>query len=131
MSSPILVPLNQTTLLFLPSSDFQTGTVVQVYIRPARDTTVETLAAFYLAQDEISGLILRLVASLSPSLSSPLSIEIDGPTYSLRADRKKWKIAQHLKLKWGEETVSPASHKWVFTFAPKTGGGNPGRLRQG
>ncbi|TFK46779.1 hypothetical protein OE88DRAFT_1811597 [Heliocybe sulcata] len=119
MPPPILIPLDQATLLFLPSPDSGDGTVVQVCIRPAREATVDLLAAFYLAQDEISELILRLIA-LQPPLSRPVSIEFDAPAYTLRADTKKWEIGQDLKLKWGHATVTPGPYKWVFAFTPKT-----------
>ncbi|KAH9939487.1 hypothetical protein B0H21DRAFT_38485 [Amylocystis lapponica] len=118
--SNILLPLNDTTVIFLHPDDTHLPSpyVVQVTIKSDSAHTVDTIATFFEAQHEISDLVTRIVIThLDSPLPSAFTLEHDR--YTLTAKYTKWPFGREkLKFSWGEDPVFAGGEKWSFFFKP-------------
>ncbi|KAH9072892.1 hypothetical protein EDB83DRAFT_2516652 [Lactarius deliciosus] len=127
-----LFTLNASSLLFLPTDNFQKCTFTSVYIHTTQcvpllhsrapsiniNSTDEVLALYAQVQQTTSELVTKLVAQHVrlpfPRAVFPLVLEGDG--YNLRCTLKPWPYGKTLELKWGEIWLTPSEEKWQVLF---------------
>lgn len=113
------LPLNEPVLLLLPSNEtgLEHNYVTRVVVETkGRTCNASTLISFYLAQDEISRLIPKVItAHLHEPLPSS-SILFQGDAYTLLAEVGTWEFGQKLELKWGDRDVISCAERWMFQF---------------
>ncbi|KAF8580940.1 hypothetical protein K439DRAFT_262333 [Ramaria rubella] len=114
---PPLLSLNETSLLFVPSSQENRASVSQVTVtsKKKRDSSVEVLARYYLVQHQISALLADVLV-LHREQPLPTKCLFIGDGYTLLAERKTWKLGEKWQFRWGSEEIEPAKDKWTFTF---------------
>ncbi|KAH8108633.1 hypothetical protein DFH11DRAFT_1632325 [Phellopilus nigrolimitatus] len=123
-----LFNLGQTVLLFLPGIEAETAAgaeadhkVAQVTLETSGDTRaktkVETIAAFFLVQHEVSELIIRVVRAheAAPLPRTPVRF-VGDRRYVLVAETKAWAYGATLRLAWGGARVRACAEKWTFRF---------------
>ncbi|KII87802.1 hypothetical protein PLICRDRAFT_54846 [Plicaturopsis crispa FD-325 SS-3] len=95
---------------------------VQVFIGTSVRPSVDVLAAFFLAQADITRVIESLaIATINDAcdeaaiLAEPTFV-LQGDGFTLLGKRHAWPYGQKWLLGWGEEDMVPCEHKWVFTF---------------
>ncbi|ESK88639.1 hypothetical protein Moror_3080 [Moniliophthora roreri MCA 2997] len=79
----------------------------------------DILAAYFFVQNDITKAVRNLVAyDLTASFPFPYErkVIIKGDGYALHGAKHPWSIFQHVNgsLRWGNERVRVAKHKWVF-----------------
>ncbi|GBE83761.1 hypothetical protein SCP_0508170 [Sparassis crispa] len=119
--SRILLPLNDTVIIFLDPDDGPTSVphVVQVTVKSDGPETVDTIASYFKAQHDIADLVLGIVSS---HLQSPLPsiINFEDPRYTLMAKHREWCFGmEKLRFAWGEDEVVAWGRKWMFAFRPR------------
>ncbi|KAH9050270.1 hypothetical protein EDB84DRAFT_594842 [Lactarius hengduanensis] len=112
-----LFTLNASSLLFLPTDNFQKCSFTSVYIHTTH-TDKEVLALYAQVQQTTSELVTKLAAQHVrlpfPQAVFPLVLEGDG--YNLRCTLKPWPYGKTLELKWGEIWLTPSEEKWQVLF---------------
>jgi len=113
----MILRLNTTHLLYLPALD-EGGVpkVAQVTLLTAdKNTPFNTIAEFYLAQLEVSKLILKIVcANEIQPLRTPAAFR--GSKYYIFAETRSWPFGKTIRLALGEQPIVPSEMKWTFTF---------------
>ncbi|KAI0764550.1 hypothetical protein BD413DRAFT_167856 [Trametes elegans] len=110
--SKFLFPLNDTVVMCLAPY------VVQVSCKAERAESIDTITTFYLAQHELSELVLRIItAHLENPLPSHLTF--DSELYVLHARWAPWNFGKTVVFKWGGEALISCDHKWTFILQAK------------
>ncbi|PCH39453.1 hypothetical protein WOLCODRAFT_167970 [Wolfiporia cocos MD-104 SS10] len=130
----VLLSMNDTTLVFLHPEDalVPSPTVVQVTIKSDGPETVDSIAAFYMAQHEVSDLVTRIITAHLHAPIPPLAM-FKGNSYTLVAKHAYWRYGlENLHFMWGKENVQACKDKWTFVFKPTSvtfeAGGNISKI---
>ncbi|KAH8101169.1 hypothetical protein BXZ70DRAFT_1007560 [Cristinia sonorae] len=111
----LLLSLNDTVIVIL-HNEGELPYAVQITVKTPRSPNVRLLTSFFLAQRDVSDLILSLASAYTQS-RPPNHMIFEGEGYSVVATRRRWMYGRDkLRIMWGDEVVTPCRYKWTFTF---------------
>ncbi|KAI0350909.1 hypothetical protein OH77DRAFT_1000217 [Trametes cingulata] len=108
----LLVPPNDTIVVCLGIY------AVQISCKAEGANDIDTIGTYYLVQQELSDLILRIVGAhiLAPV---PSSLVFEGERYMLLATNTPWHFGKKVAFFWGTERLKVCKDKWTFHFRTK------------